>query len=222
MWQALYAELGPKGFLPIAVAFDSRGVEASLPWIEAAKAEYPCLIDRQHLVADLYDMPNVPIAAWIDEEGRIVRPPEPAGSNDAFRTMDHTTGAMPKESLDELRNTRRTYLDGLRDWVSRGAESPWVLSPADVLARMQGPTDERALAAANFRMGEHLYELGLAEAAQPYLAEARRLNPDSWAIRRQSWNLEHPLKAGGPEFWAAVDALREKKYYAPIVMPERS
>jgi hypothetical protein len=190
-----------------------------LPYIEAAKAEYPCLIDRQHLVAELYGMVNVPTAVWIDEEGRIVRPPEPAGSNDAFRTMDQTTGAMPKESLDALRQTRRAYVDGLRDWVARGSDSPWALSEAEVIERIEGPGEERAVAAANFRMGEYLYEQGLESAAAPYLAEALRLNPDSWAIRRQAWNMEHPLKAGGPEFWAAVEALGDRPYYPPIVFP---
>ena len=46
-------------------------------------------------------------------------------------------------------------------------------------------------------------------------AEATRLDPASWAYRRQAWNLEHPLKSGGPEFWAAVDALGDDRYYDP-------
>ena len=50
-----------------------------------ARPTYPCLIDRDHHVADLYNLVNVPQAVWIDEHGRIVRPPETAGSTDGFR-----------------------------------------------------------------------------------------------------------------------------------------
>ena len=99
MWQALYTELGPKGFLPIAVAFDSAGNAAAEPWIKAANPTYPCVIDRRHIVAELFDMVNVPNAVWIDERGKIVRPSEPAGASDAFRKMDHTNFSIPPDAL---------------------------------------------------------------------------------------------------------------------------
>ena len=73
-------------FTVLAVALDEA--EAARPWIEAAGASYPCLIDRDHRVADLYNLVNVPQAVWIDEDGRIVRPGETAGSTDAFRAMN--------------------------------------------------------------------------------------------------------------------------------------
>lgn len=63
MWQALQSELADTNFQVISVAFESRGVAAALPYIEAAKPTYPCLIDREHLVARLYGMLNVPTAA---------------------------------------------------------------------------------------------------------------------------------------------------------------
>ena len=56
----------------IAVAMDSRE-DAARPWIKEAAPSYPALIDRDHRVADLYNMVNVPQAVWIDEEGHIVR-----------------------------------------------------------------------------------------------------------------------------------------------------
>ena len=92
MWQSLYAAHQDQGFVIVAVAMDVP--EAARPWIEVAKPTYPCLIDRNHHVADLYNMVNVPQATWIDEAGCIVRPPENAGSSDAFRQMDRVTKQM--------------------------------------------------------------------------------------------------------------------------------
>ena len=71
MWQALYEELRAQNFTVVAVAMDSRPADP-LPWIEAAKPTYLTLIDRDHRLAELYDMVNVPEAVWIDEAGRLV------------------------------------------------------------------------------------------------------------------------------------------------------
>ena len=40
----------------VAVAEESRGGAHARQWIEQAKAEYWCLIDEDHRVADLYGM----------------------------------------------------------------------------------------------------------------------------------------------------------------------
>ena len=96
MWQALHEELVDQGFAVVAVAMDSRPRDP-LPWIEAARPTYPALIDRDHRLAELYGIVNVPQAVWIDEAGRIVRPAEPAGAYEGFRKMDRTTRQMPEE-----------------------------------------------------------------------------------------------------------------------------
>jgi hypothetical protein len=57
---------------------------------------------------------------------------------------------------------------------------------------------------------------GHRQEAQRYFAEAKRLHPENWSFKRQSWALEEPGKASGPEFWAAVEALGEKPYYPPV------
>lgn len=216
MWQALYGELGPKGFVPIAVAFDSAGNAAAEPWITAAKATYPCLIDREHVVAELYDMVNVPTAVWIDERGKIVRPSEPAGVTDAFRKMDRTNFSIPPDAMSELQEKRKAYLDAIRGWIANGPASKFALNEKEVLRRMHTPDDQQVRAAANFRLGEYLYANGHAKSAQRYFAEAKRLRPESWNYARQAWALEERTKAGGPEFWSAVDALGERKYYPPV------
>ena len=45
MWQALYEELKDKGFVVIAVSFDTRAPDESRPYIEGANASHPSLLD---------------------------------------------------------------------------------------------------------------------------------------------------------------------------------
>jgi hypothetical protein len=219
VWQALYEELKDRGLVIIAVALDSGGVRTTAPWISAAQPTYPCLIDERHLVAELYGMVNVPNAVWIDEHGRIVRPAETAGSSDAFRThFDRTTKQMSAAGLAERDHVRAAYFDALRDWVAKGEASSFALSADAARRRLPTVTEEHILAATHFRLGHHLHAAGHRDAALPHLAEARRLHPESWSYRRQTWELEEPGKAGSPTFWAAVDTLGAQAYYPPPVL----
>lgn len=216
MWQRLQDELGEDDFLVITVAMDSRGADAAREWIEAAGATHPSLIDRDHVVSDLYNMVNVPMAVWIDEHGRVVRPAEYAGTNDAFRGQDRETGAWPDDAFQEMRRARLVYLDALRDWARNGAASEFAWDAADVRKHLRLPSEDTALANAHFRIGRHLRGAGRVEEGERFLAEARRLAPDNWNIWRQAWDLEDaPVSA----FWERVDALGDRRYSLPIDMP---
>ena len=59
MWQALYQELKDQSFSVITVALDKSADDAR-PWIEKAAPAHPALIDTQHVIADLYNVVNVP------------------------------------------------------------------------------------------------------------------------------------------------------------------
>ena len=229
-----------QNFLVISIAFDAGGpatvrdyIRPAAPaqfskeildimgWEEAMSSKaalpaYPCLIDEKHLVAEQYGMVNVPMAVWINESGRIVRPAEPAGATDGFRTMDRATRRMSVEVATAGKQARRRYLDAIRDWVEKGEASVYALSPDEIRRRVPGRTEPEALAEANFRLGHYLYQQGHRQAAQRYFAEAKRLHPENWRFRRQSLELEETGKAFGPEFWAAVDALGERPYYPPV------
>ena len=216
MWQALYEELKDRGFVVVAVALDSGGARTTSPWIQAAPPTYPCLIDERHLVAELYGMINVPNAVWIDEAGRIVRPAETAGASDSFRTeLDRVAKQMSRQGLAERERARTAYFDAVRDWVARGTASAFALSADEARRRLPEVSEDHVLAAAHFRLGQHLHAIGAGDAALPHLAEARRLHPQSWSYRRQTWELEEPGKAGSATFWAAVDALGDRPYYPP-------
>jgi alkyl hydroperoxide reductase subunit AhpC len=211
VWQSLYDELKDHAFTVLAVALDHA--DAARPWIEAAKATYPCLIDREHHLADLYNLVNVPQAVWIDEDGRIVRPPETAGSTDSFRAMDRKTFAVPEAVAAERNRVKTLYIGAVRDWVLRGAASVNALDETQAAAKLKVPDDTIAEAHARFRLGQHLSREGLTVEAQSQIAEAVRLHPDSWAMWRQSAAKDQRGLAAGPEFWARVDALGGKPYY---------
>jgi peroxiredoxin len=217
IWQKLYEELGPRGFTVVAVAMDSR-TDAARPWIEAARPTYPVLIDRDHRVADLYAMVNVPQAVWIDEAGKVVRPVETAGAYERFRSMDRTTRQVPEQEAERGRWVRSTYLAALRDWVARGADSPHACADAAARSRVPAPDASVARAHACFRLGQHLQRAGKPDEGRAFVEEAIRLHPDSWNMWRQH---AEPLPNGiasGPAFWARVDALGERRYYALIDM----
>jgi AhpC/TSA family len=216
VWQSLFAALKDRNFIVVAVAMDVP--EAARPWIEVAKPAYPCLIDRNHHVADLYNMVNVPQAVWIDEDGRIVRPPENAGSSDAFRRMNRVTKQMTQEQVAEREHTKSTYTAAIRDWVLKGAASEFAFDAGSARARLRLPDAAIAEAHAHFRLAQHLLRKGKSDEAVVHFAEASRLHPDSWTIWRQAATKDATGLAAGPAFWARVDALGDRPYHRPIDM----
>ena len=214
MWQALYEELGQKGFVVIAVSFDTRAPDASRPFIELAHPTHPSLLDPDHHVADLYNMVNIPNAVWIDEDGRIVRPAESAGTGDEFRMMTRP-GGIPADDRLRMAARRARYIDAIRDWVDHGASSRSVWRPEDAARRGHHHTADDAQAFAHFRFGTWLAREGRHDESQSQLEIAVQLKPDSWSFKRQTWELQAVGKAGGPEFWAAVEALGSARYYPP-------
>jgi len=217
VWQALYEELQGHGFVVIAVALDSREGDP-LPWIDAASPSYPCLIDRDHRLADLYQMVNVPQAVWIDERGTIVRPTEAAGAYEGFRLMDRVTRQMPADVALLTAEAKATYLDAIRDWVRQGEVSPHAFDAERARAHVPQPTDDQARAHVLFRLGQHLIRHGQPAEGDRWLAEASRLHPESWAIWRQRAGVTELGLAALPDFWARVDALGARRYYAPVDM----
>ena len=212
VWQQLYDELKDKGFMVVAVAEESRGAEHAKPWIEQAKSSYLQLIDSEHRLSDLYNLVNVPQAVWIDEQGRIARPPETAGSTDHFRRMNLATRTLSPEDQAARLAARQAYLDAVRAWVTTGKHA---LAADAARAAFPKVTPEIAEAHARFRLGVWLRAHGRAAEGDRQLAEASRLHPESWSMWRQAADLDEVGKASGPEFWARVQALGDRPYYPP-------
>jgi hypothetical protein len=197
----LYAELRSKNFEIVSVAEDSAGVKAAGPRITAKKLDYTVLIDQTHLVTRLYNLVNVPIGVWINEKGRIVRPPEVAYVDNRFKVF-HNIEAEP-------------YLNAIRDWVAKGEKSEYVLSEREMRERLSAQNPDDALAAVEFALGEYLYTKGEGVDAIPHFKEAQRLNPESWNYKRQAWALSDSKKDYGTSFMEEVRKLEGKPYYPP-------
>src|ERR1700716_1265327 len=149
---------------------------------------------------------------WIDEQGRIVRPPETAGSTDHSRRMDLKTRTLSPEDQAERLAARQAYLDAVRAWVTTGKHA----LPADAArAALPKVTPEIAEARARFRLGVWLRDNGRATEGDRQMDAASGLHPDSWSMWRQAADLDEVGKASGPDFWKRVQALGDRPYYPP-------
>jgi hypothetical protein len=218
VWQALYEELAGRGFVVIAVAMDSRDGDP-LPWIEQARPTYPVLIDRDHRLAELYGIVNVPQAVWIDEDGRIVRPPETAGAYEGFRQMNRATREVPEDVAELTARAKATYVNAVRDWVLHGSGSEHVFTAERARAHLPAIRDDAMTAQAMFRLGQFLVRCGDADEGSRWLSQASRRHPESWCLWRQQAGVNELGLASLPDFWARVDALGDERYYARVDMP---
>ena len=177
-----------------------RSAEDALPWIEAAKPTHPSLVDPRHVVADLYNMVNVPTVVWIDERGRIVRPNDVAFGSDTFR---HITG------IEAAR-----HLELLRAW----ARGELAVQPEERVRALQSlPTEADQLARAEFALGQWLVERGRAEAATRHFEKGGTLAPHDFTIRRGTMPIRG-IDPMGPQFRAMLQDWTGagRPYYRPL------
>jgi hypothetical protein len=230
VWQEIRQELHPKGLEIVTVALDTGGPDAARRWVEAAAPAHPSLIDQAHVLDELLGVVNVPNGAWIDEEGTLVRPVEPAfpgrsPSSEIFDKIDPST--LPPEMAEMLLEARKirtdppAYMAALRDWVDRGADSPWALAPDEVVARSDPRSMDQSRAAAEFELGQHLHRQGKGEAAVPHFRLAHRLQPENWTYKREAWNLVSPGNQGPNDVYDScwiddIKAIGAENYYPPL------
>ena len=177
---------------------------------------------------ELFGIVNVPSALWINEEGTIVRPPEPAFPwRPPFLDREMPENASPQlvERLTEAKNIRvepEKYVSALRDWVRNGPESPYALDPEEVVARSRPRPVEEAEAAAHFELGQHLHREGRPDLAVAHFREAHRLQPDNWTYKRQAWSLNDPDQGPTEQYegdWVSdVRKIGAENYYPRLEM----
>lgn len=190
----------------VTVAMDTRGAAAAREWIELAKPTHPSLIDAAHVLGEKLGIVNVPMSAWIDEQGMLVRLGDAAFTQvSPIRSMK-ITDDMPPQLQEVLREAQKiqtdpdAYKGALRDWAEKGADSRFALSPAEVVER-SGPRGlASARAAACFELGQHLYRGGNEQDAIGHWREAHRLDPGNWTYKRQAWSIADPNQGPTPDY----------------------
>ena len=226
MWQALREELRPSGLEIVTVALDTGGAEAAGPWIDLAKPSHLSLIDEAHLLDELLGIVNVPSGVWIDEEGTIVRPPEPAFPGRSVWREIELPENLPQYLEDtiaeaaKIRADPKRYAEAVRDWAANGSNSRYVLARDEVVARSAPRPPEVSEAAAHFELGQHLHRAGHPDDAVPHFREAHRLQPDNWTYKRQAWSFVDPLQGPSEQYegdWLKdVRAIGAENYYPAL------
>ena len=206
MWQAVHEELAPFGLSVITIAIDAS-LAAPRPYVRAAGATHPSLVDTEHCVADLYNFVNVPTVLWIDEAGRIVRP------NDVHY--------VSTEYSSYTKFHPRKPLQALRAWVrgEAGALAPELAEqPIDQLVAMPTSTDQEARAA--YAIGWHLAQIdGKSDAAERWFQRAGELAPHDFTIRRGSMPIRG-IDPAGPAFFEMTAAWRDAGHEYYLALPD--
>ena len=185
------------------MAEDTGGERSAGKFYDRAKATYTTLLDPHHRVTALYQMVNVPAGVWIDEEGKIIRPPEVAYSK-GYKLLGAKLG-------DDR------YAIGLRDWVKNGSKSAYVMSPEKLKKRLALPSVKQRLADAHFRLATHFHLQKDRKSARKHFKKAQDLAPDNWNYHRQDWAFV-PSDAVF-KFLKKNAELGDKPYYEPLDLP---
>ncbi len=187
--------------MPFTVALDRR-VDDPREFIERASPTHPSVIDTEHVVADLYNIVNVPTIVWIDEQGTICRPHDGQFGTDTF------TEYTGKRS--------GPYLEMIRAWVRDGAGA---LSSDEVRRYQPQPDPGGQRARAEWNLAWWLKQEGREEAAERHFERACELGSKDWTIRRGSMPIrgQDPF---GPDF-LALAAEGAPRYALEQVTPTR-
>ena len=183
----------------ISVALDKSVADAA-PWIRKARATHPSLIDSEHLVADLYNIVNVPTGLWINETGHIVLPNDVIFGSNKFKAL---TGVNAKK-----------HLQAIRDWVLM---DKLPISAAQRRAMTMLPTAEMQQARAEFSLGQRLFERGFQEDAETHFQTAGELAPHDFTIRRGTMPMRG-INPMGPQFMKMTREWSKQgnDYYEPL------
>ena len=207
----MYESIGPDRFELISVAQDSGAPGATRKWFDRASPTYRCVDDPTHQISSLFGWVSVPSAAWIDEDGRIVRSNE--GTYPAHTTIRFGLG---KVSVGD-----NAFAEATRDWIERGADSRHVWSSEELAERLKPIDDDQRLAEATFKLALHFEAVGDGERAWRYFSEAQDLAPDNWNYLRQGWTHKGTIYAS-LKVLRRTNYLRKnsaKSYYDPMGLP---
>jgi len=149
----------------VAVALEHGGRAAAEPFVAAACATFPTVVDEHGVTSDYLGFKAVPNGVLVDEVGSI-------------RWAKY--GGFSIENAEDVAAVER-FLTGDDPGPGPDAAVPYRL----------GPT-ERELVATKLQLGHVLAGLGRGGEAVAAWRDALRLDPENLTIRKQIWAAEHP------------------------------
>lgn len=193
------------------MAQDSGGPEAVGKWFDRASPTYRCVVDPTHEISSLFGWVNVPSAAWIDEDGHIVR------SNEGVYPARTTV----RFGLGKVRLGDNAFARATRDWIERGADSEHIWSSEELAERLKPVDDDKRLAEAAFKLALHFEAVGDSDRAWRYFTAAQQLAPDNWNYQRQGWTHRGGLYANLKVLKRTNDLRKnsDERYYDPMELP---
>lgn len=207
VWQRINEEINDPNFVLVCVAEDTGGEAVAGPIFDAAGPTFVQVIDEDHIISSAFDFVNVPSAAWIDEQGRIVR------IDEGTYSQIHQFGAGDEKIVFG----NDVYAAALKDWVEKGASSKHVQPSSKVAGNIRKHSFEQRKADAAFRLGNFFRTHGHKGKADHYWQMARALNPDSVNFIRQHLTLTEEGSAGETfRELAASYAREDRDYYRPL------
>ena len=187
-WKDLADELRADGLDVVTVALDDDA-ESVRRW---TKEGLTTLVDSEHRLSDVFGIVQVPSTVWLDEAGRVVKPPTIAPGDDQFRDWTKVDAGR--------------HHDALREWVRTG----------DVPAVEASTSDDVGLrtARAERRLAAWLHRNGHAEEAERHFEAAVSLAPLDFSIRRASMPLrgQDPFGTEFFELWEEWEAAGRPGY----------
>ncbi|MCH5377116.1 MAG: thioredoxin family protein [Planctomycetes bacterium] len=211
MWQRLYEEINDPNFVIICAAEDTGGEAVAGPIFDAATPTYIQVVDENHIVSSAFNFVNVPSAAWIDEDGKIVR------IDEGTYAKTHQIG----ECDQAFTFGTDVYAPAVKDWVEKGAASRYVQPPSAVAGNIRAHSFDQLKADAAFRLANLFRAHGHKEKAERYWKMAQSLNPDSINFIRQNLTLTEEGSAGETFLKLMADYASEgKDYYRPLDIEE--
>ena len=172
-WQALQDDLGDEVTV-VAVALD-EDAEDVRPYAEPVTL--PVLVDRDHVVSDRLGISNVPAVVWVDEEGRVARPPTVGFGTD---TWSDFTGVLAGP-----------HHDAIRRWVRDGhvPEGRANTAAGGSGAEVGDLSEDEEAARLWFRIATHLRRVGRGDEAAARFKRAAELAPLDFTVARAAMPL---------------------------------
>lgn len=207
VWQRILEDINDPNFVIISAAQDTGGEPVAGPIFDAANPTYVQVVDENHIISSAFHFVNVPSAAWVDEEGRLLR------IDEGTYAKIHEIG----EGDQKFQFGTDAYAPAVKDWAAKGAESAYVRPPEAVTADIRERSADEHKADAAFRLANLFRRHGREEKAEQYWNMALALNPDSINFIRQNLTLTEEGSAGQTFQKLIGEYTKEgKPYYRPL------